>query len=606
MLKLNITGHRITSHHSIKNNSTKIISYSLTVSVLISSCLVFGKQVVAAEQNSPNFSIQEQIHNPVNNVTVINNLEIPYGGLIRGKDNSCTWIFDNRSGTLTIESGFLSDTPLSELLTAANYKGLSITPQDVHHIVFKITTTDNKQNGDIVLASNCNRKFANLPNLIDIDGLYNVDASNVDDMSSMFAQDPQLTYLDLNAWNTSSLTDMNSMFKQDNNLTNLNLNDLNTSSVFDMSHLFEGDTALTNLKLAGWKTGNVTDMNNMFNGIAVTNLNDINNWSTYNVTDMSYLFNDPELRQLNLSRWDTANVVDMTNMFANLGATSAGFALTLGKHHLASNALASLQMKAIIPVASGTPAAPAGKTISLSELKNRYSATDNDCPTETYVSQPIKWSYNPLDFAKNDDESPFNHLPNTSPSKTPTNGDSTSSNYQPPINNGAASPDQTPDKSFNPPQAPGSDSSKTTQVTATPPVNIPATNDPNAKAKKVTKIPQKLYYPIQLYNQIGEPIKNSILKAGLTIETYGTQIINNQKFYILGQNIYANSTDIDGQTKRVTHNAYTYNRNGKRLKNKAVLKKNHHVQVFGKAITIKNKLYFIVDTNQYVKAQNLE
>ena len=49
------------------------------------------------------------------------------------------------------------------------------------------------------------------------------------------------------------------------------------------------------------------------------------------------------------------------------------------------------------------------------------------------------------------------------------------------------------------------------------------------------------------------------------------------------------------------HNAFIiYGKNGKRLNNK-VLKKNQRVRVYGKAIKMNNKLYYIVGKNRFVK-----
>ncbi|MCT6892218.1 MAG: SLAP domain-containing protein [Lactobacillus sp.] len=56
-------------------------------------------------------------------------------------------------------------------------------------------------------------------------------------------------------------------------------------------------------------------------------------------------------------------------------------------------------------------------------------------------------------------------------------------------------------------------------------------------------------------------------------------------------------------TRNVFHNAYIYDKNGKRLNNK-VLKKNKHVRVYGKAFKMKNKLYYIIGKKQFVKKAN--
>lgn len=58
-----------------------------------------------------------------------------------------------------------------------------------------------------------------------------------------------------------------------------------------------------------------------------------------------------------------------------------------------------------------------------------------------------------------------------------------------------------------------------------------------------------------------------------------------------------------GKARVLKHNAYVYDKNGKRKKHKA-LKKNHSVTVHGKK-TIHGKKYYKIGKNKYIKAANL-
>ena len=58
-----------------------------------------------------------------------------------------------------------------------------------------------------------------------------------------------------------------------------------------------------------------------------------------------------------------------------------------------------------------------------------------------------------------------------------------------------------------------------------------------------------------------------------------------------------------GKARVLKHNAYVYDKNGKRKKHK-VLKKNHSVTVHGKK-TIHGKKYYKIGKNKYIKAANL-
>ena len=60
---------------------------------------------------------------------------------------------------------------------------------------------------------------------------------------------------------------------------------------------------------------------------------------------------------------------------------------------------------------------------------------------------------------------------------------------------------------------------------------------------------------------------------------------------------------IDAKQSNLKHNAYLYNRYGNRAKTK--LKKNRLVKTYGVPIRIKNKEYYIVNVNGFIKKANL-
>ena len=91
------------------------------------------------------------------------------------------------------------------------------------------------------------RWFNNYPALKQIEGLENLNTSEVKDMSGMFSDCPSLTSLDLSHFNTQKVTDMGGMFSGCSGLTSLDLSHFKTQKVTDMSWMFSGCSALTTI-----------------------------------------------------------------------------------------------------------------------------------------------------------------------------------------------------------------------------------------------------------------------------------------------------------------------------------------------------------------------
>ena len=81
--------------------------------------------------------------------------------------------------------------------------------------------------------------FYYLLKLTTIEGLENLNTSEVKDMSGMFYFCSGLTSLNLSNFNTSAVTNMGYMFSCCSSLTSLNLSNFNTSAVTNMSWMFE-------------------------------------------------------------------------------------------------------------------------------------------------------------------------------------------------------------------------------------------------------------------------------------------------------------------------------------------------------------------------------
>lgn len=157
--------------------------------------------------------------------------------------------------------------------------------------------------------------FNECRNLILLD-ISNFDTSKVTDMGSMFDFCMRLTALDLSNFNMSNVTDMRYMFAHCEELKSLNLSKFGTSNMINMAHMFQGCSSLTSLDLSNFDTSNVTYMGNMFQGCKSLTSLDLSNFNTSNVTSMGSMFAGcNSLTSLDVSKFNTSNVTSMGSMF---------------------------------------------------------------------------------------------------------------------------------------------------------------------------------------------------------------------------------------------------------------------------------------------------
>ena len=153
---------------------------------------------------------------------------------------------------------------------------------------------------------------------ININGIENLDTSEVTDMSYMFTNGSQYTDLDLSSFNTSNVTKMSGMFYGCSKLTNVNLANFNTKNVVKLSNLFNGCSAIENINLNSFETSNVTNMYGMFENCE--NLKNVNlkSFDTSKVTNMEAMFlNCKSLNKIDLSNFNTSNTERLKRMFTN-------------------------------------------------------------------------------------------------------------------------------------------------------------------------------------------------------------------------------------------------------------------------------------------------
>ncbi|EOS7756088.1 BspA family leucine-rich repeat surface protein, partial [Enterococcus hirae] len=146
--------------------------------------------------------------------------------------------FDENTGTLTIGAGELSgyeESPWNsgtvdlEAIKKIVLSGKVVAPEDSRYLFS--TSTPGKD----------------LTNVTEIEGLSQLDTSNVTTMRYMFYGMSSVTSLDVSSFDTSKATDMGYMFRNMSSVTSLDVSGFDTSKVKDMGYMFRGMGSVTSL-----------------------------------------------------------------------------------------------------------------------------------------------------------------------------------------------------------------------------------------------------------------------------------------------------------------------------------------------------------------------
>ena len=185
-----------------------------------------------------------------------------------------------------------------------------------------------------------------LDHMTEVEGLENLPAENLTNMSGMFYGCTELTEVSFGELNTSKVTDISMTFAMCSKLKSVDLSGLNTSNVRfmqamfcecenletitfgenfstenveNMLDMFYDCKKLTSLDLSSFNTKKVTEMTRMFFGCRNLEAIDFGeHFITPNVTDMGKMFSRCEsLTYLDLSSFNTGKVEFMNEMFYN-------------------------------------------------------------------------------------------------------------------------------------------------------------------------------------------------------------------------------------------------------------------------------------------------
>lgn len=192
----------------------------------------------------------------------------------------------------------------------------------------------------------CSKWFSGCTNLTSIEGIENLNTSNVKYMNEMFGQCSNLETLDLSHFNTENVVNMSSMFNGCTKLHKLNISSFNTENVTNMYGMFYGCSSLETLDLSHFNTRYVRKdgMNYMFNGCSSLSSLDVSNFTTDKPSmQLDGLFQGcSSLQTLDLSSFDTGGASSVTDMFDGCSALQTIYVSDLFKFN--NNSVSSSNM----------------------------------------------------------------------------------------------------------------------------------------------------------------------------------------------------------------------------------------------------------------------
>ena len=232
---------------------------------------------------------------------------------------TASWVrWDAPTGTLSFHRSATKPAGDNILdLGYGNYPNWDTHAAEIKKVVFKAGFRDETH-------TTCSKWFSGCTNLTSIEGIENLNTSNVKYMNEMFGQCSNLETLDLSHFNTEKVGNMSNMFNGCTKLHDLNISSFNTENVTSMYGMFYGCSSLDSLDLSHFNTRYVRKdgMNYMFNGCSSLSSLDVSNFITdKNSMQLDGLFQGcSSLQTLDLSSFDTRGAGSVNYLFDGCSA----------------------------------------------------------------------------------------------------------------------------------------------------------------------------------------------------------------------------------------------------------------------------------------------
>lgn len=232
---------------------------------------------------------------------------------------TASWVrWDAPTGTLSFHRSGTKPTGDNILdLGYGNYPNWDTHAAEIKKVVFKAGFRDETH-------TTCSKWFSGCTNLTSIEGIENLNTSNVKYMNEMFGQCSNLETLDLSHFNTEKVGNMSNMFNGCTKLHDLNISSFNTENVTNMYGMFYGCSSLETLDLSHFNTRNVRKdgMNYMFNGCSSLSYLNVSNFTTDKPSmQLDGLFQGcSSLQTLDLSSFDISGAGSVNYLFDGCSA----------------------------------------------------------------------------------------------------------------------------------------------------------------------------------------------------------------------------------------------------------------------------------------------
>lgn len=254
---------------------------------------------------------------------------------------TASWVrWDAPTGTLSFHRG--ATKPVGDNIYELQYgnrQDWNDHAAEIKKVVFKAGFRDETH-------TTCSKWFSGCTNLTSIEGIENLNTSNVKYMNEMFGQCSNLETLDLSHFNTENVGNMSNMFNGCTKLHDLNISSFNTENVTNMYGMFYGCSSLDSLDLSHFNTRNVRKdgMNYMFNGCSSLSYLNVSNFTTDKPgMQLDGLFQGcSSLQTLDLSSFDTGGASSVTDMFDGCSALQTIYVSDLFKFN--NNSVSSSNM----------------------------------------------------------------------------------------------------------------------------------------------------------------------------------------------------------------------------------------------------------------------
>lgn len=232
---------------------------------------------------------------------------------------SATWVrWDAPTGTLSFHRS--GTKPVGDNIYELQYgnrQDWNDHAAEIKKVVFKAGFRDETH-------TTCSKWFSGCTNLTSIEGIENLNTSNVKYMNEMFGQCSNLETLDLSHFNTEKVGNMSNMFNGCTKLRDLNISSFNTENVTNMYGMFYGCSSLDSLDLSHFNTRYVRNgqMNYMFNGCSSLSYLNVSNFTTDKPgMQLDGLFQGcSSLQTLDLSSFDISGAGSVNYLFDGCSA----------------------------------------------------------------------------------------------------------------------------------------------------------------------------------------------------------------------------------------------------------------------------------------------